>query len=127
MIEAKIRSRSVSSFDAIERKTSLTGETNAAIQSDPALQFGIHELLAFTAHLPQAIVGLTPIFRHPHQHPVNAHPQIVGDGRDVFVVEINRIHHLAVDIQLQLAGSRIADTNRPRVSIAVQVFERVLS
>ena len=53
-------------------------------------------------------------------------PAVVADGRDVLVVQVDRVHQLAVDVQLELPVGGVADPHRPRAAVAVQVVELLL-
>ena len=81
----------------------LQDQTQRPIQRNPALDFRIHKMLLSPAHLPDAIVGSHPIVGHPIQHLPNLGPHIVGNRCPIFVIQINRIHELAVNVELQLS------------------------
>ncbi len=44
----------------------------------------------------------------------------------ILVGQIHRVHHLAIDIELQLAVGRVADAHRAGVLVTAQVIERLL-
>ena len=77
-------------------------------------------------HLPYSLVGLPPVRLQPpddsldHAPPVRCrrHPELASakDG----------VEHLAVDVQLALAGRGVADPDRTRVLVAGQPAELVL-
>ena len=50
----------------------------------------------------------------------------VADGCDVLVMQVNRVHQFAVDVELQLPMGGIADSHRPRALVALQVIQRFL-
>ena len=56
----------------------------------------------------------------------NADPEIVGDRADIFVVEIERVHQLAVDVGLILVGGGVADADWRRAHVALPMIERFL-
>src|SRR5262249_31789866 len=45
----------------------------------------------------------------------------------VFVVEVDGVHQLAINVELQVAGSRIPDADRLRAEIPVEVIEGLLT
>src|SRR5580692_12446365 len=53
-------------------------------------------------------------------------PQVPGDRR-LLVVEVHRVHDLAVDVNLELARRAVADPDRPRAVVALEVVERLLA
>jgi hypothetical protein len=54
-----------------------------------------------------------------------ARPQVIGD-RDLLVVEVHRVHDLAVDVELPLPDGAVTDPDRLGAVIALQVTERHL-
>ncbi len=44
----------------------------------------------------------------------------------MLVVEVDRVHQLAIDVQLQLVVGAVADPDRTRAAIAVQVIQGLL-
>jgi hypothetical protein len=63
------------------------------------------------ADLPDALVGLlapsTDHLTEPDQHPRRRPVQVTAPAHELE----HRIHHLAVDIELELAGGAVADAN----------------
>src|SRR5262249_40202130 len=51
-------------------------------------------------------------------------PTVIADRLDVFVVEVRRVHQLAVNIELQLVMGGIPDPDRSRPAIPLQVVQR---
>ena len=74
-----------------------------------------------TACLPNPIVLTVPMVTDPIQQTCQSHPQVMGDGFTVFVIEIDRIHELAINIELELVGGTVANTHGRRLSVALQV------
>jgi len=62
------------------------------IECDPAHDSGIEKLMPATACLPDPIVLALPMVADPIQQTCQIHPQVMGDGFAIFVVEIDRIH-----------------------------------
>ena len=90
------------------------------------MDFRIHKLLLPPADLPDAIVGAHPIVGHPIQHVPHLGPHIVGNRGPVLVIEINRIHQFAIDVELQLIRGGIANAHRARAAVPVQMVEGFL-
>ena len=53
-------------------------------------------------------------------------PQVVGDGGAVLVVEVDGVHELAVDVELQLVVGAVAEPDRARAAVAVEVIQGLL-
>jgi hypothetical protein len=58
---------------------------------------------------------------NPIQQTCQICPQVMGDGIAIFIVEIDRIHQLAINIELELVGGTVADAHGRRLLIALQV------
>src|SRR5215467_15154972 len=67
-----------------------------------------------------------PIGSEPVEHPLNVLPALMRNCMPVFICEIHRVHHFAVNIELQLLVSGISDANRSRVLVARKMIERDL-
>ena len=52
------------------------------------------------------------------------HPEFVGNGSHVFVVEVYRIEQLSIDIELELIDGVISDPNGPRALVTLKMAER---
>src|SRR2546430_11429839 len=48
-------------------------------------------------------------------------PEIIGDRLAEFIVDVNRIHKFAVNIELQLSGGAIADPYRRRAGVTFPI------
>jgi len=48
-------------------------------------------------------------------------PAVVPDRGGVLVVQVHRVHQLAVDVELELRIGPVADPHRPRAAVAVEV------
>ena len=53
-------------------------------------------------------------------------PQLVGDRPAVPVVQVERVHDLADDVELELGRGAVPDPHRTRVAVAAEVVERRL-
>src|SRR5438105_9931642 len=53
-------------------------------------------------------------------------PRVVCHRRTVLVVQIDRVHQFAVDVELELLASAVADAHRARAAVALQVVEGLL-
>src|SRR6516225_3716578 len=83
-------------------------------------------MLFTIAHLPEPCVGTLPIFTDPVQPTANPDPRIVGDGAHVLVVQVKRIHKLAVDVKLELRHGCVADACRTGPTIALPFVHTLL-
>jgi hypothetical protein len=80
------------------RQRTLCSEPQSAIESHPALHFGISEMAAAATHLPDALVRLLPVFDHqPIEQEGNGVPHLV------LVVQVQGIQQLTVNVELQMA------------------------
>src|SRR5687768_3147890 len=52
-------------------------------------------------------------------------PLVIRNGVAVFVEEVNRIQEFAVDVELQVMKCAVADSNRTRTFIALEMIEDV--
>src|SRR5919198_5700558 len=85
----------------------LIGQPQAAIDSDPAHELGIDEMAPPFASLPDAFIFPPPVMADPVDQPSEVRPELRRDRTSVLIVQIDRIHQLAVDVQLQLIVSAI--------------------
>src|SRR5215831_1273378 len=86
----------------------------------------MQELPGPAAHLPDTLIGTPPIVPQPFQQTLDILPSRVRDRVAIFIGEINGIHHLAINIELQLLVSGIADPNWPGILITAKVIQRDL-
>src|SRR5262250_3805116 len=78
------------------------------------------------ANLPYAFVRALPIVSQPLQHAANLLPLAMRDAMAVLIGKIERIHHFAVNIELELLVSCVSNAHRPRMLIPTQMIERNL-
>ena len=79
-----------------------------AIKHDPTHQLGVDELLPAAAGLPDALVGQAPVVADPVGHLAELGPEVEGYGFAVPVEQVNGVHELAVDVQLELVVGAIS-------------------
>ena len=101
-------------------------EADGAVERDPAHDARVGEVLLAAAHFPDAFVGLLPFLADKLDEARELHPEIAGDRRSAFVVKIDGVHELAVDIELELAGGAIADADGRGFPVALEMRERAL-
>src|ERR1700738_5388027 len=83
----------------------------------------MRELLARSADLPDALVGLLPDrLQAIDQRPLQLPGFLLRPEADP-AREVHRVHHLAVDVELQLARGGVADADRPRALVARQPIQ----
>src|SRR5487761_1033564 len=81
------------------------------------------KMLLAAAHLPDTLIWLLPMLIQPIEQALEILPQVVRDGI-VAIIDVDRIQHLSVDVQLLLLIRSIADAYGSAVAIARQVIER---
>src|ERR1700730_11384950 len=84
----------------------------------------MQELPGPAAHFPDTLIRTLPIVPQPLQQTMNLLPSPVRDRFTVFVREVDGIHHLAINIELQLLVSTIADANWPRILVTAKMVQR---
>src|SRR5262249_23355626 len=77
-----------------------------------------------TPYFPNSFVCSLPIFLEPLEDALSVLPSFIRDRMSVFVCEINGVHHLPINIKLQLLVSGIANAYRPRVLVAAEMIEK---
>lgn len=80
-------------------------------------------MLLLPTCLPDAHVRKLPVLAHIVDQLAQRAPQIVRYWRCKLVVQICSIQQLAINVQLQVKLSRIANTNRLTVLVASQVVQ----
>src|SRR5215469_1869896 len=108
------------------RERTLGGEADRAIDGDPAHHPRVEELLPSAPHLPDALVRPAPVGAYPVDQTQDVRPAVVPDRRTVLVVQVDRVHQLAVDIELEVVESRVPDTDRPGSHVAFEMRQGLL-
>ncbi len=103
------------------RQRAFGGQADRTVQRHPAHQPRVQEVVLLAAHFPDTHVFAVPDITDLIREFDRAFPAVVGNGFAVFVDQINRIHQLAVDVQLDLVERLIADTHRRRAAMPAQV------
>src|SRR5215208_5968313 len=94
---------------AVGGKRALVGEPQTPVDGDPAHESGVHEVPAAAPGLPDPFVLDLPVVADPVDQGPKVGPQFVGDGGAVLVIEVDGIHQLAVDIELQLVVGAVSE------------------
>src|SRR5262249_45383449 len=92
-------------------------EADEAIDRDPHHHLRVHEVAAPAADLPDPVVGALPRGRQ-ELHQLEPRPDpgfLLGQTEPARLVE--RLEHLAVDIELELLARGVADPYRPRLLV----------
>src|SRR5579875_2839648 len=84
---------------------------DGAIDGDPGHDFGMDEVAAVAANLPDAVVGLRPDLSDVIDERGLQRPGDVELFEAAATGLIEGIEHLAIDIELQLFGGCVADAN----------------
>jgi hypothetical protein len=66
------------------------------------------------------------VLAEPVEHVRELGPAFVPHLQAALVGEIDRVHRLAVDVELQLVGGAVADPNRARAAVALEMVEDLL-
>ncbi|GJE46333.1 hypothetical protein AEGHOMDF_5536 [Methylobacterium soli] len=105
---------------------SIAGLREAAdrpVEGDPGHHLRVHEVLAPAAHLPDALVRLAPRLSEK-VHEDETHLPSRGVAPETTAARlIERVEHLAVDVELELLRGRVADAHGPRALVARQPVE----
>src|SRR4051812_4017810 len=80
-------------------------------------------MLPAAANFPDAFVRLRPVVANPVDETTKIDPGVVADGRAVLVEQVRGIHELAINIELQLIVSAVADTHGTRAAVAVEMWQ----
>src|SRR5436853_625229 len=67
-----------------------------------------------------------PVLAQPLQYALNLLPPRIRHCVPIFVCQINRVHHFAINIQLELLVGRVSDTHGPRMFVPLQMIKRQL-
>ncbi len=93
-----------------------------AVQRHPAHELRVDEVPPPpAAHLPDALVLPVPVVGHPVYQIADVLPGVVTDRGDILVAQVGRVHQLAVDVELKLAVGGVADADRLRPRVTVEV------
>src|SRR5215213_2447830 len=111
---------------AVGGEGALVSESQATVYGDPAHELRVDEVPPPASDLPDSLIFTSPVVADPVDQPAQVGPQLVPDGVTVLVVEVDSVHQLTVDVQLQLVVGTVADPDRPRAPVALQVLQGLL-
>src|SRR5262249_13712067 len=83
----------------------------------------MEELFRSTTNLPYTFVGPPPVLSQPFQNTLNVLPAGVRDRVAIFVGKVYGIHHLAINVELELSISSITDAHRPGILVSGKVVQ----
>ena len=101
----------------------LLRQSDGSIEGNPEHDFRVDEILLPATYLPDGHVGVLPHGADIAKYGANAEPLVVGDWFAMFVVEIDGIHQLSIDVKLNMECSAIADSNRFRVFVSAEMIK----
>jgi hypothetical protein len=104
----------------------LAGQAHHAVKGHPGHESAVGEVLAATAGLPDALVGLVPVLAQPVRNVTELGPAGVADPDRVPVGQVDGVQHLAIDVKLELVGGAVADPYWPGALVAIQMIEGLL-
>src|SRR5262245_55566069 len=110
----------------ISWKGAFFGQPNPTVHCHPAHHSRVNKIPPPAAHFPDPFVGLLPIITKPIEVLSDECPYIVAYWHCILVVEIYRVEHLSIDIQLKLTIGPITDSHGSRTPIPVEVIEGLL-
>ena len=84
------------------RQRAFRGQANRPVQRHPEHQSRMQEVMLLATHFPDTHVFAVPDITDLIREFDRVFPAVVGNGFAVFVDQINRVHQLAVDVQLDL-------------------------
>src|SRR5262249_41003774 len=105
------------------RERTLQGETDSTIECDPAHETRVQELLTSATDFPYPFIRPSPVLTEPIQQPLHVLPLLIRAGATVFICKVDGVHHLAVNVELQLVVSTIADADGARILVPTQVIK----
>src|SRR5579883_1328970 len=101
----------------------LLDRTNGAVECDPDHHFRMREMLGWAADFPNAVIGLVPDFFEMLNDGAFEPPARWIWRQAGAPAGIERIHDLAIDVELQLVACSISDAHGNRTLIARQPGE----
>jgi len=96
----------------VGRASSRHRQPNALVERHPAHQAPVDKVLVAAPRFPDSGLGTIPVVAQPVDHPREFDPRRVVELEPGLVGGIDGVHHLAVDVQLDLVGRPVADPHR---------------
>src|SRR5207248_7165856 len=97
---------------------------DTAVERDPRHHLRVREVALAPAHLPDPLIRLLPRVLEVSQYPALKRPRLLGHLQVVHTPLMERVEHLAVDVELELSAGRVADAHRLRFLVAREPVER---
>src|SRR5262249_24781473 len=92
-----------------------------ALDGDPGHQPRVDEVLLAAPGLPDAFVAAVPVLADPLDEARELAPGLVVYRLAVLVVEVDGVHQLAVDVELELLRGAVPDPDGRRPAVALEV------
>ena len=105
----------------IARQVCPLGESDAAVDCNPAHHFRLHEVQWRAAHLPDALIGFPPHLRCALDELGQKAPVMLCDLLASPVSRRRDLEHYSVDVVLRLFIGGVADTDGPRATEPVEL------
>ena len=102
-------------------KVAAGGQAQRPVECDPAHRLGLGEVHRIAAHLPDPGVGLAPDLAHEVGHLANPPSRVRVEAATSRDVEPGRLQVIAIDVELDLVRSAVADANGRRAPVALEV------
>src|SRR5215216_654883 len=110
---------------AVQRRfqTELLAESNRPVEHDPGHDLGVREVATRSAGLPDAVVGLTPDRLDVVDDSAPTRPESLLDPANDRRADECDSEDLAVDVELELFGSGVADADRFRALVPGELLQ----
>jgi hypothetical protein len=105
------------------REIALLRQSNRPVYCHPQEHLAVREVLFAATDFPDGHVRLVPDCADEIGQVADVEPLGVRDGFAVLVVQVDRVHQLAVDVELDVVSGGITNAYRPAVLVAREVVE----
>src|SRR5262249_50976850 len=99
-------------------KALLAHHREGAVEGDPAHHFRVRVMARLPARLPDAAIGTVPARLELADEGADERPAGLADLEAALQALIEAVDHLAVDVELELAGGGVADPHGPGILVA---------
>src|SRR3954454_23199288 len=100
---------------------------DGAVERHPGEDLRVREVASRAAHLPDPLVAAVPRALEDLHQVVLERPGVVVGGKPVRARLVQRVHHLAVDVELELAVRGVPNPDRTRAFVPGEPVELVLA
>lgn len=104
-------------------KTPLVGKSQGSVERNPKHDLAVHKVLFHASNLPDRHVFLLPDSADIVRELPYRKPLVVRDRLAESLVEIYAVHEFTVDVELDMEGCPVSDTNWSASAITFQVAQ----